>query len=80
MFRKERHGRVHCYGRTMTPSILKKNQEVAAIQKATNVKINGMEKKIQTYEAMMKLLIKERNPNLNDNAIEHMMSCIFGKE
>jgi len=25
---KKRHGRVRCCGRTMTPSILKKNQEV----------------------------------------------------
>jgi len=31
MFEKERHSRVCCYGRTMTPSILKKNQEVATV-------------------------------------------------
>jgi len=32
------------YGRTMTQSILKKNQEVVVVQKSTNVKINGMQK------------------------------------
>jgi len=39
-----------------------------------------MEKKIQSLEAMMKLLIKEQNPDLNNDEIEHMMSRIFGKE
>jgi len=58
MFEKGRHGRIRCYGRTMTSSILKKNEEVV-VQKAVDVKINGMEMKIQTNEAMMKLLIKE---------------------
>jgi len=31
MFGKERHGWVRCYGRTITPSILKENQEVVAV-------------------------------------------------
>ena len=66
MFGKERHGWVRCYGRTITPSILKENQEVVAVQKAADVKINGMKKKIQTYEAIMKLLVKEQNSDLND--------------
>jgi len=62
MFGKERHGRVRCYGRTMTPSILKKNQEVVVVQKAADVKTSGMEKKIQSLEAMMKLLTKSEIP------------------
>ena len=39
-----------------------------------------MQKKIQSLEEMMKLLIKQQNPDLNDNDIEHMMSRIFAKE
>jgi len=29
---------------------------------------------------MMKLIIKQQNPNLNDEDIEHMMSRVLGKE
>jgi hypothetical protein len=33
LFGKEKPGRVCCYGRTVTPSMLKKNEEIANIKK-----------------------------------------------
>jgi len=33
MFGEERHGWVRCYVKTMTPSLLKRNQEVIVVQK-----------------------------------------------
>jgi len=53
MFGKERHGRIHCYRRKMTPSILKKKHEVAAVQKAADGKIDDIQKKIEELETTM---------------------------
>ena len=33
MFGKEKLGKVHCFGRIVTPSLFKRNQEIAAIKK-----------------------------------------------
>ncbi|XP_027931774.1 uncharacterized protein LOC114187665 [Vigna unguiculata] len=80
MFGKEKPGRVRCYGRTVTPSLFKRNQEIAAIKKGYDMKIDGMAKRIEGLETMMTLILKQQNPDLNEDDIEHMMSLAFGKE
>lgn len=80
MFGKEKSGRVRCYGRTMTPTLLKKNQEIVNIQKGHALEISGMAKKIEGLEAMMKFMLKQQNPDLNEEDIEQMMSRVLGKE
>jgi len=40
-------------------NIKKKNQEVDALHKSHPVEINGMEKKIQSLEAMIKFMLKQ---------------------
>jgi len=35
-----------CYARTVTPSLFKRNQEITAIIKGYDIKIDGMTKKI----------------------------------
>ena len=47
LFEKEKPGRVHCYGKTMTPSQFRKNEEIAAIKKEHANEISGMAKEIQ---------------------------------
>ncbi|QCE00482.1 hypothetical protein DEO72_LG7g1772 [Vigna unguiculata] len=39
-----------------------------------------MAKRIEGLETMMTLILKQQNPDLNDDNIEHMMSLAFGKE
>jgi len=80
IFGKEKLGRVRCYGRTVTPSLFKINQEIVAIKKGYDMKIDGMAKRIEGLETMMTLILKQQNPDLNDDNIEHMMSLAFGKE
>jgi len=80
LFGKEKPGRVHCYGRTMSPSLFKRNQEIVAIKKGYDMKIYGMAKRIEGLETMMTLKLKQQNPDLNEDDIEHMMSLAFRKE
>ena len=63
MFGKERHGRVRCYGRNVTPIVLKKNQEIVIHHKWYEV--NCLAKKIEGLEAMMKFMFKQQNSYLN---------------
>jgi len=58
VFGKKKHGQVRCYERTMTLSRHKMNQEVVVVQKIVGVQMNGMEKKIEGLEAMVKISSK----------------------
>ncbi|XP_068477352.1 uncharacterized protein [Phaseolus vulgaris] len=80
MFGKERPGRVRCYGRTVTPSILKRNQEIAAIHKGYAIEVNSLTQKVEGLEAIVKFVLKQQNPDLNEGDIEHMMSRVLRKE
>jgi len=80
MFGKEKHGRVRCYGRTMTSSRLKMNQEVVVVQKAAALQMNGMAKKIEGLEVVVKVLIQKQNPEFNEEDVHNMLSRFLGKE
>ncbi|KAK8470254.1 hypothetical protein PHAVU_004G091794 [Phaseolus vulgaris] len=80
MFGKERSGRVRCYGRTVTPSVLKRNQEIVAIHKGYAIEVNSLTQKVEGLKAIMKFVLKQQNANLNEGDIEHMMSRVLRKE
>ncbi|KAJ1415445.1 hypothetical protein SESBI_18141 [Sesbania bispinosa] len=51
MFGKEKPGRVCCYGRTTTPTLLKKNKEIAEIEKRHANEVKHLNDKVQGMEA-----------------------------
>ncbi|KAJ1379862.1 putative transposase, Ptta/En/Spm, plant [Sesbania bispinosa] len=51
MFGKEKLGRVRCYGRTTTPTLLKKNKEIAEIEKIHANEVKHLNDKVQGMEA-----------------------------
>jgi len=73
LFGKEKSGRVHCYGKTMTPTTLKKNQEIDARKKEHVIEINYMIKKFEGLETVMKFVLKQ-DTDFDDNDIEEMMT------
>ena len=58
--RKERHGRVHCYGKNVTPIVLKNNQEIVVLHKWSAIEVNCLAKSIEGLEAMMKFMFKQQ--------------------
>ncbi|MED6157362.1 hypothetical protein PIB30_022488 [Stylosanthes scabra] len=68
IFGKEKPGRVRCHGRVTTPSLLKKNEEIAAIkQQHANEKANlegkvdVMQQEVDVLKSLVKMLLKQKS-------------------
>jgi len=79
LFGKEKFGRVCCYRRTMTPTTLKKNQEIDALKVEHVIERNYMIKKFEGLEAVMKFVLKQ-NIDLDENDTKEMMARTLGIE
>jgi len=79
LFGKEKSGQSCCYGRTMTPITLKKNQEIDALKREHVIERNDMIKKFESLEEVMKFMPKE-NTDLDENDIEEMMKLALGNK
>jgi len=79
---KEKPGRVRCYGRTMKPTMFKRNENIASIKKECEAKMSSMQEEMNGMKAMMKFMLKQQNPELDDDDddINELMTCILGKE
>ena len=77
MFGKEKHDRVRCYGRTVTPTIKKKNEEIASIKKQYSNQVTALEKKMQTYDALLKCVLMQQHPNLSEEVVDELMQRAF---
>ncbi|XP_027942504.1 uncharacterized protein LOC114196152 [Vigna unguiculata] len=80
LFGKEKPGRVRCYGKTMTPSQFRKNEEIAAIKKEHANAISGMAKEIQDLRAIVNFVVRQQNPDLDEEDLNNMMARVLGKE
>jgi len=63
----------------MTPTTLKKNQEIDALKREHVIERNDIIKKFKGFEAVMKFMLKQ-NTDLDENDIEEMMSRPLGNE
>ncbi|KAK7266973.1 hypothetical protein RIF29_19635 [Crotalaria pallida] len=70
---KEKPGRVRCYGRTVTPSQFKRNEEIALIKKEHANEMNIM-------KMLVRSLLKQNNPDLDDEALDMMMANATASE
>ena len=80
---KEKPGPVRCYGRTMTPTMFKRHENIASIKKEYEAKMSSMQEEMNGMKAMMKFMLKQQNPELDDDDdddINELMTCLLGKE
>ncbi|KAJ1433250.1 putative transposase, Ptta/En/Spm, plant [Sesbania bispinosa] len=73
LFGKEKPGRVRCMGRTITPTMLKKNDEIAALKKQHSEEMSSKSKQLKGMEALLRCFMKQNNPDLDDEALDNMM-------
>ncbi|KAJ1390449.1 putative transposase, Ptta/En/Spm, plant [Sesbania bispinosa] len=80
IFGKEKPGRVRCLGRTITPSMLKKNEEIVALKKQHSIEIGSMAKTVQGLQGLIRCLLKEINPELDDQALDSIVENAISNE
>lgn len=91
LFGKEKPGRVRCFGRTATPSMLRKNEEIANIKKHYEGEMTSMKermeayesltkKRMEAYESLLKCVLVQQNPNLSEDDVDNMMGHALGIE
>ncbi|XP_058734879.1 eisosome protein SEG2-like [Vicia villosa] len=73
LFGKEKPGRVRCYGRTVTPSLLKKNEEISLMKMQYDGKISDMTQKMGAMEALLKSMYMQQNPHLSEEEVDEKM-------
>jgi len=64
----------------MTPIVLKWNPQIVVIHKGYANEVNSLTLKVEGLETIVKFVLKQQNPYLNEGDIEHMMSWVLGKE
>lgn len=60
--------------------MLKRNQEIAAVKKECAGKINSLSKRVEGLEALLKCVLKQTNPDLDDEALNDIMGGALGSE
>ncbi|XP_058751371.1 uncharacterized protein LOC131624454 [Vicia villosa] len=74
LFGKEISGRVCCYGRTITPTMLKRKEEILVIKKQHNDEVASMKREMDGMKALFKTMIKQQNPHMRDEEISNLMA------
>jgi len=64
----------------MTPSTFKRNEEIAAIKEEHANEISDIKKEMKDLKAMLKVVVKQQNPDLDEEDINNMMAHILSKE
>jgi len=62
------------------PQHWRKLKKFDALKKELATEINGMTKKIEDLEAMMKFMLKQQNLDLDESDIEEMMAWALSNE
>ncbi|KAK2379922.1 hypothetical protein QL285_067665 [Trifolium repens] len=73
IFGKEKAGRVRCLGRTVTPTVLKRNEDIAAIKRQYSNETTHMAKKLDGLQGLVRCLLKQANPDMDDEALDTIM-------
>ncbi|KAJ1394590.1 putative transposase, Ptta/En/Spm, plant [Sesbania bispinosa] len=73
LFGKEKPGRVRYMGRIVTPTMLKRNDEIAALKKQHSEEMSSMSKQLKGMKALLRCFMKQNNPELDDEALDNMM-------
>ncbi|RYQ84523.1 hypothetical protein Ahy_B10g103905 [Arachis hypogaea] len=85
IFRKEKAGRVRCHGRVTTPTLLKKNEEIAtlkqqhAAEKATlESKVDVMQKEVDELKSLVKMMLQQKSSGVDLEMLAAQLGSIVG--
>ncbi|XP_058725525.1 uncharacterized protein LOC131596804 [Vicia villosa] len=78
LFGKEKSGQVRCYGRTITPTMLKIKEEILVIKRQHNDEVAGMKREMDGMKALFKTMMKQQNPHMSDEEISNLMASAMG--
>ncbi|KAK2435716.1 hypothetical protein QL285_020756 [Trifolium repens] len=73
IFGKEKAGRVRCSGRMVTPTSLKRKEEIDDIKRQHLNETTRMAKKLDGLQGLVRGLLKQANPELDDEALDTIM-------
>jgi len=59
---------------------IKKKEEIVAIRNEHANEVTGMTKKIEVLEEMVKFVVKQQNPDLEEDDINNMMTRVLTEE
>ncbi|KAL5159631.1 hypothetical protein HKD37_15G043921 [Glycine soja] len=76
---KEKFGRVGCFGRIVTPSHLKRKEEIFALKEHAN-EWNNWARRFEGLESLLICFMKQNNPNLDDEALDDMIRNVVANE
>ncbi|XP_057436928.1 uncharacterized protein LOC130729257 isoform X3 [Lotus japonicus] len=80
LFGKEKSGKVHCYGRTVTPSMFKRKEEIAAIKKQHSNEMTSVKREMEGLKMLVKSLLLQQNPNFDEEEVNDIMGTALGNE
>jgi hypothetical protein len=74
---KERPGRVRCFGRTATPSLLKRNAEISLLKRQYDGQIAEMSQKMGAMQSLVKNMYMQQNPHLSEEDVDNMLRHVL---
>lgn len=80
MFGKEKSGKVRCFGKTLTPTVFKRNEEIAAIKKQHSDEMTSVKREMEGLKFLVKSLLKQQNPNFDEGEVNGIMATALGNE
>ncbi|RYR08967.1 hypothetical protein Ahy_B05g076893 isoform B [Arachis hypogaea] len=85
IFGKEKAGRVRCHGRVTTPTLLKKNEEIAtlkqqhATEKATlENKVDVMQKEVDELKSLVKMMLQQKSSGVDLDMLAAQLGSTLG--
>jgi hypothetical protein len=70
---KEKAGRMRCLGRMVTPTVFKRNEEIAEIKSHYSNETTRMAKKLDGLQGLVRTLLKQANPDFDDETLDSIM-------
>lgn len=77
---KEKSGRVRCFGRIVTPSQLKRKEEISTLKKEHANELNNWARRFEGLEVLLRCFMQQNNPNLDDEALDDMITNAVANE
>ncbi|XP_057740070.1 uncharacterized protein LOC130957215 [Arachis stenosperma] len=85
IFGKEKAGRVRCHGRVTTPTLLKKNEEIAtlkqqhAAEKASlEGKVDVMQKEVDELKSLVKMMLQQKSSGVDLEMLAAQLGSTLG--
>ncbi|RYR66883.1 hypothetical protein Ahy_A03g013033 [Arachis hypogaea] len=85
IFSKEKAGRVRCHGRVTTPTLLKKNEEIATLKQQHVVekaslegKVDVMQKEVDELKSLVKMMLKQKSSGVDLEMLAAQLGSTLG--